>query len=318
MHGEPCFDADHPSAVSCVAFSPRQVKRQSYRDPLVKVNLELLAISNEVGHIYLYAVEWPTEQQRNLLNWYGVMRVLLRLDVHTQQVCGLAWSFDNAFLASGGNDNCACVFEVKKLLARCPPVSDHPFQAEIPFYNTLGGAAVRVRITLSAAIKALAFAPFSPSVLALGAGSNDRAIHFHDARTGSKLKAIDCAAQVTSLTWSTTRAEIAATFGFAQPDHRVRLAVYAWPSCRLLVAVEWPHDHRALWAVAFPRGPPQDEKGRNRRSRAKQEGCLVVAASDASIKFHEVWTEEPGGRKIFPGVGLDADELGTVKQEVIR
>ena len=61
--------------------------------------------------------------------------------------------------------------------------------------------------------------------MAIGGGSNDRCIHFYHTVSGACLATIDCAAQVTSLVWSTTRRQIAATFGFAQPEHPFRIAV---------------------------------------------------------------------------------------------
>ena len=292
--------------------------------------------------MYVYAVEWPTEDQRNLHDWHGVMSILVRLDCHSQQVCGFSWSIDNTFLASGGNDNCVYIYETKKILSP-KRKSGHPVDSRLAFSNstahtpnysttihplsptaafpTLPASAAKHRITLSAAVKALAFAPFSTPLLALGAGSNDRAIHFHSATSAAKLAAVDCAAQVTSLTWSTTRAELCATFGFAQPDHRVRLAVYAWPSCAVVVRVEWPADASALWGIAYPGGPAAGrrarEGARSCRSRTSREGCLVVAASDASIKFHEVWSDGPGGRRICEGGGMFGDDDGE-ERKVVR
>lgn len=70
-----------------------------------------------------------------------------------------------------------------------------------------------------AAVKALAFAPWQPSLLATGGGSNDRQIHFHHTGSGTTLAVIQVFAQVTSLIWSRTKREIASTFGYAQPEH---------------------------------------------------------------------------------------------------
>ncbi|GAM84520.1 hypothetical protein ANO11243_025160 [Dothideomycetidae sp. 11243] len=356
--GRPCFDADHVSPVSCVAFAPRQIDRPSSREALVKTEMELLAVGDESGHVYLYAVEWPDKEKRDLHDWHGAMNVLVRLDAHSQQVCGFAWSIDNKFLASGGNDNCVCIFEIKNILSPkknrrvgvaksdvqgnselSSPII-HPLPVSYPAshpeqnnkFPILPTTVAKHRILLSAAIKALSFAPFASTLLALGAGSNDRSIHFHHASSGAKLAAIDCAAQVTSLTWSKTRSEIAATFGFAQPEHRVRVAVYAWPACTVVVRIEWPSDDRALWAVSFPGGPEGAApavRGKRRaregvvacRSRTRREGCLVVAASDASIKFHEVWSDEPGGARIGQLGGsavLEDDFLTESLGDIIR
>ena len=52
---------------------------------------------------------------------------------------------------------------------------------------------------------------------------------------------------------------------------------------------------RALYAIAYPGGP--NETARQRKegvrwwSRTAEEGCIVVASSDESVKFHEVWSE---------------------------
>ncbi|OJD23470.1 hypothetical protein ACJ73_05178 [Blastomyces percursus] len=123
----------------------------------------------------------------------------------------------------------------------------------------------------SAAVKAIAFAPWQPSLLATGGGSNDRCIHFFHTGSGACLATINVHAQVTSLIWSRTRREIAATFGYAQPEHPFRVAVFAWPSCQEVVAIPWSpapdggagsadHDNshdcgRALWAISYPGGP---------------------------------------------------------------
>jgi hypothetical protein len=110
--------------------------------------------------------------------------------------------------------------------------------------------------------------------------------------------------------WNPTRPEIAATFGFAQPDHPFRVAVFAWPSCECLVRVPWWGEERALWAVGYPGGPlggataaaakkKNDDggsSGTGQCGKREEQGCLVVATSDASIKFHEVWSEKPRGR----------------------
>jgi hypothetical protein len=208
---------------------------------------------------------------------------------------------------------------------------------------------------LHAAIKALAFCPWQRGLLALGGGSNDRQIHFQHTLTGAKLAAIDCSAQVTSLVWSTTRREIAATFGFSvgrptvvgtdrdrTEGHAIRVAVFSWPRCECVVRIEWADECRALYAIAYPGGPNGlvgskmnsggKSKGRGGSngeggtwySRTEEEGCLVVATSDASIKFHEVWAEERratvskggllGGSDILESLhGIEKEDLRVIR-----
>lgn len=209
----------------------------------------------------MYIVEWPSEVDRNLFDWHGAMNLLVRLTAHTQQICGLAWSPDGALFASGGNDNSVFVFETKKLLraVRRDPKLDSdsavvvrnrslrpgdsltqpssPDAHQSSAASSLNESVARHRFRINAACKALAFAPWQRNLVAAGGGSNDRCIHFYHALTGKKLATINCHAQVTSLTFSSTRKEIAATFGFAQPEHNIRLAVFSWPDCRLRLRV---------------------------------------------------------------------------------
>ncbi|CAI6339216.1 unnamed protein product [Periconia digitata] len=334
LDSEPRFDATQPKAISCVSFRPSTVKRPSLRDRALSVPTEELLVGDEAGHIYFYSVEWPSETQSALFGWNGAMTLLARMAVHSQQICGLSWSVDGELFASGGNDNACYLFESKTVLQ--PPnheveraddsvnVRQGPNGESIYTVTPGRGAVLHIPAThakhkweLHAAVKAIAFCPWQRGLLAIGGGSNDRCIHFYHTMSGACLATIDCAAQVTSLIWSQTRREIAATFGFAQPEHPYRIAVFAWPSCEQVVSVPWFDENRALFAVAYPgsadsAGTSADAETRARARAAEdgvwwrsvEEGCIVVAASDAAIRFHEIWT---GGKK---GVGGGPGLLG--------
>jgi meiosis-specific APC/C activator protein AMA1 len=168
----------------------------------------------------------------------------------------------------------------------------------------------------------------------LGGGSNDRGIHFFHTGTGVCLRTINVSAQVTSLIWSTNHREIAATLGYANPDHPVRIVVYNWPECKQVVSVPWQEEMRALFAVAYPGGPhisegsltvedgqaiaeePEEEedevagmiralspsKPLRKQKRRESEGCIVVAASDETVRFHEIWS--PDRREVYASSGV--------------
>ncbi|KAK0870525.1 hypothetical protein LTR87_013271 [Friedmanniomyces endolithicus] len=339
---DPRFDSEQPAPVSCVCFRPNTAKRASVRDSCVMIQTEELLVGDEAGNVYLYAVEWPNQDQRDLFDWHGSMTLLARISCHSQQVCGMAWSPDGEVIATGGNDNQLFLFDRKKIL-RSPPAP--ATTSTNPPTRTRGDSDTTIKVRsssssssassppgqpavliitpgqhkhvfhLNAAVKALAFAPWQPSLLAAGGGSNDRCIHFFHAASGARLATLDCFAQVTSLVWSARRRELAATFGFAQPEHRIRVAVFGWPGCECRVKVPWVSEERALWGVAYPRGPVGGGGGRGGVGeygrRTRNDGCLVVATSDASIKFHEVWADEAvlgdwqgtlGGSQILEGV----------------
>lgn len=303
---EPRFDATHPKPVSCAAFRPTTVQRPSLRDGAITVPTEELLIGDEVGHIYFYSIEWPSETQSALFGWRGAMTLLARMAIHVQQICGLAWSAAGDMFASGGNDNNCYLFETKRVLRSDPgttnlatfDVRGAPRGESIYTVTNHSGSILHLPQTaakhnwsLNAAVKAIAFCPWHRGLVAVGGGSSDRCIHFYHTRSGTCLATIDCAAQVTSLVWSQTRREIAATFGFAQPEHPYRIAVFAWPSCEQVIAIPWWDESRALYAVGYsgsPMGVRDDDEG-----ESGETGCLVVASSDMAIRFHEIWT---GGR----------------------
>ncbi|KAK1975393.1 WD domain-containing protein [Colletotrichum cereale] len=144
-----------------------------------------------------------------------------------------------------------------------------------------------------AAIKAIAFCPWQEGLIATGGGLGDKCIHFFHAGASTPLATIVVGAQVTSLIWSMTKREIAATFGYshgyAQTEHPYRIVVFSWPSCRQVSAVAWPGGPRALYAIPYPGGPADARRG----SRTAREGTIVVASSDETLKFHEVWRDQP-------------------------
>ena len=324
------------------------------------------------------------EVQRD--TWPGAVTLLARISVHTEQICGLAWSADGNVFSSGGNDNLCCLFEVDKILSPAvrrrhrnrgrgfsvvprdsqtlpspattsspdspsspiSPISptartthpqsrivtpNHRFGQPTPETKPIpiftAGTEVH-RFDHAAAVKAMAFCPWHPSILATGGGSKDKCIHFFDTRTGAALATIAVSAQVTSLIWNERRREIAATFGFTQPEHEVRIAVFAWPECCVVGEVRWDRgamggDIRALCGIRYPGtgdvedtaslasgSPPSayTASARRRSGWEGKEGCIVVAASDESVKFHEIWGGEGGGKLVLRNGGVGGGREG--------
>lgn len=379
------FKCQQPSPVACVAFKPVATPRASQRFGSV-VSTEELLVGDEAGNVYYYSLEWVNSQQSDVHGWPGAISLMAKICVHSQQICGLSWSHDGEFFATGANDNGCCLFDVKDILTPSnvrraislphrKPLQDlvltgfgttsGPSKAwdleaegrgnsELPELQSLDeDVDPNERLDLhrsrdrshnevlyisegrqkhkwihSAAIKAIAFCPWQRGLIATGGGSNDRAIHFYHTFSGACLATIDVQAQVTSLIWSTGRREIAATFGYAQPSHPYRIAVFSWPECKQILAIPWDNDLRALLAIPYPGGPNKMSskagEGETWGSRTMDEGCIVVACSDESVKFHEVWSGKRkstvghmgllGGSDILEGLeGIDKEG-----SEVIR
>jgi cell division cycle protein 20 (cofactor of APC complex) len=112
---------------------------------------------------------------------------------HEQEVCGLKWSPNGTQLASGGNDNLLMVWDA---------AADRPTH----------------RITAhQAAVKALAWCPFNPAVLATGGGSSDGSIRLWNGHTGAALAHVPTGAQVCALAWSRAERELVSSHGGADP-----------------------------------------------------------------------------------------------------
>ncbi|KAA8911526.1 WD40-repeat-containing domain protein [Sphaerosporella brunnea] len=262
----PRLEHKHASSVACLAWKPKVTYRVGG------------------GHVPLSAMAENYGFTEDLL-------IVRRIVVHSQQICGLAWSPDGTMFASGGNDNVAFLFMTSDMEG---PRDAAGFLKTTPQLVVHGGE--KWRWEHGAAVKAIAFCPWQRTLVATGGGSNDRCIHFYHTTSGACLNTINVAAQVTSLIWSTCRREIAATLGYANPDHPIRIVVYSWPECQQVAQVPWQGEMRALFAVAYPGGPMISEgklgaKEARVKKKRESEGCIIVATSDETVRFHEVWGE---------------------------
>jgi meiosis-specific APC/C activator protein AMA1 len=338
----PRFEIQQPSPIACITWRPQTTLRPS-RCPLLPgslVKTEDLLVGDEIGTVYYYSVEWPEYWEVTRNGWSGSTTLLTKISVHTQQICGLSFSGDGSMFASGGNDNLCCLFQTSNIIriAREEPDAGEEVVlgangmrrvytiAEQTSVKIITSGAEKHRWIHGAAVKAIAFCPWREGLVATGGGSNDKCIHFYHTTSGTCLATISVAAQVTSLIWSNTRREIAATFGYAQPEHPFRIAVFSWPECKQVAAIPWEGEHRALYAIPYPGGPNESHtsrEGGRGMTRTAQEGCIVVASSDESVKFHEVWTASQkataGGEGLLGGSDiLEALEGIDKEGEIIR
>lgn len=338
----PRFELKQPAPVACLTWKPYTTIRASRCPgalPQTNVKTEDLVVGDEIGNVYYYAVEWPEVWEVERTSWSGSITLLVRIQIHTQQICGLSFSCDGSMFATGGNDNLCCLFQTNTILQATrrnrENDNDGVLGSDGQSTNQLGGEGPAIDLRTGsekyqwvhgAAVKAIAFCPWRDGLVATGGGSNDKCIHFFHTTSGACLATINVTAQVTSLIWSTTRREIVATFGYAQPDHPYRIAVFSWPDCKQVAAIPWEGDHRALYAIPYAGGPNESSvarEGGRGMSRTAAEGCIVVASSDESVKFHEVWTSSQkattGGEGLLGGSDILEGLEGVDREgEVIR
>ncbi|KAJ4864485.1 hypothetical protein T069G_01015 [Trichoderma breve] len=77
---------------------------------------EDLVIGDDTGVIYYYVVEWPMGWEVTRDTWPGTIYLIAKVSLHSQQICGLSWSPNGRFFASGGNDNLCCLFDTDSVL----------------------------------------------------------------------------------------------------------------------------------------------------------------------------------------------------------
>ncbi|XP_035393924.1 cell division cycle protein 20 homolog [Cygnus olor] len=129
------------------------------------------------------------------------------LSGHTQEVCGLKWSLDGRYLASGGNDNLVNIWPCTQ--------GDSGDYAPVQTFTQHQGA-----------VKAVAWCPWQSNVLATGGGTSDRHIRIWNVCSGACLSAVDAHSQVCSILWSTNYKEFISGHGFAQNQ----LVIWKYPT----------------------------------------------------------------------------------------
>lgn len=186
---------------------------------------------------------------------------------HQSEVCGLKWRSDGELLASGGNDNVVNVWDGR--------IGD----------VTLGtmSAAKWTKRNHTAAVKAIAWCPWQPSLLASGGGTSDATVHIWNTTTGARLHSLATPSQVTSIQWSAYRKEFMTTHGY--PTNAVM--IHAYPSMERVVEIRDAHDCRVLWSALGPNGD-----------------VVCTGAGDENLKFWRLW-EVPKVKK-----GKEAKEGG--------
>lgn len=123
-----------------------------------------------------------------------------------------------------------------------------------------------------AAVKAVAFCPWSRSLLATGGGSKDRNIRFWHTRSGTLMKETKAPGQITSLIWSLRQKQIVATFGFGDVEKPTLVSVYSYPAMTPTIEVHSSTSLRVLSAAASP-----------------DHSSICVATNDETVRFYELW-----------------------------
>ncbi|KAK9481246.1 WD40-repeat-containing domain protein [Lipomyces japonicus] len=259
-------DYYHTAGLCCITWRPQPDAM------LIPDNYEFY-VGDESGEILRFrlacSISIATGGEANRL------QLLQKVRGHSQQICGIAFNPSGTQMAVGANDNTCTVWN---MAAASGPEN-----------------APKYRWDHRAAVKAIAYCPWFKLNLIhiaaveyflllikkkkLGGGSNDRTVRFWHTNSGSLVHSFNTNAQVTSIIWARSRKEIAITFGYANPDHPIRIALYSYPACKPLIQIPWQEETRCLYAVSSPAG-----------------GKICAAASDETVRFYDFWQDKPGTR----------------------
>ena len=126
---------------------------------------------------------------------------------HKQEVCALRYSLEGDLLASGGNDNTAYIWDIRKLNNKLLNISN---------LNEVNACLKPLLVNNfhTAAVKAMSWCPWQRHVLATGGGSKDRTIKIFNCDSNKIIKNVDTGSQVCSIVWNKKEREIISSHGF--------------------------------------------------------------------------------------------------------
>lgn len=176
---------------------------------------------------------------------------------HNQEVCGLKWSTDSRYLASGGNDN---------LINIWPVVSGGVHTQNQPIHTFTEH---------QAAVRALAWCPWQPNILASGGGTADRCIKFWNVSNGMRLSSVDTKSQVCALLFSKHHKELISAHGYANNQ----LTIWKYPSMMKQIDLTG-HTARVLHLAMSP-----------------DETTVMSASADETLRLWNCFAVDPNATK---------------------
>ncbi|KAL7387210.1 hypothetical protein ABVT39_019971 [Epinephelus coioides] len=195
------WDVDNQKRLRTMASHTARVGSLSWND-------HILSSGSRSGHIHHHDVRVADHH-------------IFTLAGHSQEVCGLKWSPDGRYLASGGNDNLVFVW---------PSVQNSGPQQSVHSWSEHQGA-----------VKALAWCPWQPNILASGGGTSDRHIRIWNVNSGSCISSLDTQSQISSLVFAPNYKELVSAHGYAHNN----VVIWKYPALTKVAELNG-HEDRVL------------------------------------------------------------------------
>ena len=232
----------------------RQMKSHQTRIGSLAWNSHLLSSGSRSGEIHNHDVRIAQHHTGSL-------------KLHTQEICGLKWSWDARYLASGANDNLVSIWDMARLTSSTnDSLSSSPMSNHEP---------VHVFRQHNAAVKAVAWCPWQHNILATGGGTSDRHIKIWNIHNGNMVHNIDTQSQISALLWSKTYKEIISSHGYEKNQLSIWKYSDMAKSCDLL-----GHSNRILGMTMSP-----------------DEETVVSIGADETLRFWKCFAADQRAKK---------------------
>lgn len=221
---------------------------------------------------------------------------------HNKEVCTIKWNSDFKYLASGGNDNLVCLWDVRGkneknkssfwdiLNSQSDEENDDDDMEEDDYVYNVGSNETNnidnnnkyklnsinkknniiEPLTIinkhKGPVKALAWSPWQRNVLATGGGKKDNIIRFYNADTKSVIGEYNTGSQVCQILWNKYEKELISSHG----NSKNSICVWTYPKMNKIAELNG-HLSRALYMAMSP------------------DGCtLVSGSSDETLRFWNI------------------------------
>lgn len=208
-------------------------------------------IGNDIGDVTVMKLQ--LKDPKTTKNGY-LLKIKVTFKCDQQQICGIDINPTTKQLAIGANNNNSTIWDISDL-----STPKKVFQ-----------------LRHDAAVKAVAFCPWMPNLLATGGGSRDKNIRFWHSTSGTLIGKYKTKGQITAVVWSRYKREILVTFGFGEnTDKNCILAIYSYPSMKLKIKVNSPPDLRILTADI-----------------SNDFNSICASISDQSVRIYNIWNSQ--------------------------
>ena len=242
----------------------RKMAGHSARVSSLGWNAHLLSSGSKSGKIFHHDVRVPEHHVGTLDGHSGF------------EICGLKWSPDGKFLASGSNDNKVNVWLGSSMSLDASSIA--PCQQ-------LGHAS---------AVKAISWCPWKPHLIGTGAGTTDRHIRIWNASNGNCLYSVDTKSQISGLEWNEEYQELISAHGFQNNE----LNIWKFPTMTKVAELRG-HTHRVLGMCMSP-----------------DHSTVVSLAADETLRFWECFPVDTQKKKKIDQLSAKKTSINPIRMSL--